>query len=167
MSGKIMVQRLHAQHTLNAHQAALATTASRTASRVKVRRCLFPCDLRHQHRTAQIRDPNREGRRSTVDCLLLHGGCTATCNSRFYFAEGSMDTFSYAYLKNARHFWVVCACTIYSNREICSGPRPRREYSLEQFIGASPSQLHTDFHPHFATHVSDFGQLAYHRQLWM
>lgn len=83
MSGKTMAQRLHVRHTLREPPAASAITASRTASQVKVVRCLFPCDLPHQRRMDRIRDPNREGRRLTGDCHLRRGECIATCSSQY------------------------------------------------------------------------------------
>lgn len=152
MSGKTTVLRLHVQHILNAHRAASAITASRTASRVKAVRCPFPCGLRHQHPTAQIRDLSREGRRSTVVCLPHHGECTATCNSQCFFVR--MD---YSKTPSFTHVWIVlgifgvvhaCTACTHSNLEICGGMRPRREYGLEQIhcsITFTTSQLHTTF----------------------
>jgi hypothetical protein len=81
LMSETMGRRLHGQHTLPEHRAALATIASRTASRVRADNCLFLCDPRHRHRTDQIPDLSREGRRSTVDCRLRRGGCTVTCSS--------------------------------------------------------------------------------------
>lgn len=86
MSGKTVRHR-HAQHILSVHQAASATTASRTASRAWVARCPYLCDLRHQRRMAQIQGHSREDLRSTVACPLRRGGCIATCNSELFFVQ--------------------------------------------------------------------------------
>lgn len=147
MSGKTAPHR-RAQRTLSVHLAASATTASQTASRVRVVKCPYLCDLRHQHRTAQIRGPSREGRRSTVDYPLRRGGCTATCNSQLFFVR--VENLRTPSLK---HVWIVlgisgafCACTActHPNLGLCGGTRRRREYGLEQFIEASSSQYHTN-----------------------
>lgn len=148
MSGKTVRHR-HDQRTLSAHQAALAITVSPTASLVWVVRCPYPCDLRHQRQMAQIRGLNQEGRRSTVDCPLHRGECTATFNSQLFFVR-----LEHSRTPSLTHVWivlgifgVVCACTACtrSNLAICGGLRHRREYGLEQFTEASPSQHHTTF----------------------
>lgn len=98
LMSETMGKRLHGQHTRCEHRAASATTASRTASRVRADKCLSPCDLRHQHRMVQIRDRNREGRLSTVDCRRHQGGCTATCSSCICVPFDDLSTPSFAHV---------------------------------------------------------------------
>lgn len=103
-SGKTTGRHHHVQPTLNVHRAASATTANRTASRVKVDKCLSPCDRRRTHRMARVRDLNQEGHHSMVDCHLRRGECTAMCNSPLFCVQLE-DTFFCAFLSSAGHFW--------------------------------------------------------------
>jgi hypothetical protein len=169
MSGKT-APRPHVQHTLNARRAASVITVSRTASQVRVVRCPCPCDLPHQPLTVQVQDRNQEDRRSTVDCLLRRGGCTATCNSQLFFVR-----VDYPRTSSFMHIWIVlgisgvCACTActHSDLGICGGARRRREYGLKQFIGTLPSQT-CNFTPYciqrFINRTSYCRHIAYRRQ---
>ena len=145
MSDMTTVQRLHVQRTPNVQRAVSAITASRTASQVKAAKCPSPCDQHHRHRTGRIRDPIQEDRRSMVDCHMRRGECTAMCNSSSCTRSIIQRHLFCACLSSAGHFWgYLRMYGMYtSNLEIFVGTRCRREYGLEQFIGASPSPFHT------------------------
>lgn len=106
MSGTIMDQHHHDQPTLSAHRAASANTASQTVSQARTVKCLFPCDLRHRHRTVRTRDLNRGGRRLMVGFRLRPGECTAMCSRLSCCAILSLhNLFFCTCLSSAGHFW--------------------------------------------------------------